>query len=181
MPAAFAAAIPGTESSTTRQVPGSAPRRAAARRNRSGAGLPRATSEALQTAPEEPLEAGGLQREADLPVASGGGDGHGHGPGLQPSQHPLQSGKGPQAAAGGREERLLLLVDQVIPETGGGVQLPEMVEDGAVAAADERLDVGEPRLDAAAPQHRQPGAAAHRLAVDQHSVHVEDDSVQGNS
>ena len=96
-------------------------------------------------------------------------------------QHPLQPGKAPQAAAGGSEELLLLLFDQAIAEIDGGVPLPEVIEDGAVALPDETLDVGEPDRDAAAPQHRQPGAAAQRLAVDEHSVDVEDDSVHGKS
>ena len=48
--AAFAASMPGRLSSTTRHWPGAAPRRRAACRNRSGAGLPCGTSTALNTA-----------------------------------------------------------------------------------------------------------------------------------
>ena len=49
MPAARAASTPGRESSTTRQRAGSAPIAWAAWRKRSGAGLPRSTSEAVNT------------------------------------------------------------------------------------------------------------------------------------
>ena len=178
MPAASADFTPAGESSIATQAAGATPRRCAASRKMSGAGLPRSMSSPLIATSKAPTQAAAIERRV----------------------HPLgdrlrgeADGPAGRARGGNQLARAVERFDVATPQLGGGErrvaesQRLDRVVEGVVLAhpLHERLnrEAGEALVvllaDARGGDQPLRGAQVRGLGVDEHAVEVEDDRAPG--